>query len=992
MSTLEDTVPSRHVLRDLLVKLANSQSDFDSLFVDHFPVEYSRVSQTAELHARITGYFQLGVEVALWDVLRQRYPEFLARNASLWAPGNWTAATTPERAALDRKHRELLRDREALIRFSAGPSAIGAVDAQLREVRVQLHKTFSLSKGQVLGTRYELMTPLGSGGMAEVWLANDYGSERGLAPPRSVALKVLHAHYNQRSERERFCRGANVMRQLRHPNIVQVLSDAEESDGRIFFPMEFLAGGTLHTKVLTEQLQHSACLTWFEQIGRALQFAHEAIIVCNGNRSQGLIHRDIAPKNVLFSVDGIAYLSDFDMVLIPDCSTQNGLHAPGTWRYAAPEAFNEGSSAKLDFRADIYSLALTLLFSISRQEFGPLDRSQKISQMIADLPVNSGVKGIFVKALAENRDTRYGSVAELVQAFVGAFSTVTSPPRSRSVPASQPSHPDLPRPALTQAQGPAAVSMIAPPASAAPGPTSAATVPAVAAAQASAKRQVALLNPPKVPEELVLSPAAAVTSPGALLPPAHRTGNTTATKPTPHQANTGGASLRQTGGSAPNPVTPTSSGQPMHRAEPRTPSPATPSAAVVAAVAPMSARARWPIALVVSALLGTAGVLGRHVPAGTASPPAGKQAPGAGMASPARPPSPGPSTSLPASPSLTEAKPPAETLPSTPAGATSTSPLLKDRVPNTPARSEAPPTLATAATAAPVLPPPAPPIGGVVPGESGRKSPVDVHPPKPNEGESAPAATLGAVTPALVRGFGWASDAKADSAKRARRRGLTKPSHAVATAAPKATPPASAVSTSPPGMCPVRAETQHVSFTEKAKLPRATALTDLALQPDTSGLGTQNWLQTLYRNPRHTLIDSNFSMLPLQPVYTSEEAARKNSNEVKAKVDAIDLCGCVCQQPGYLTPESPRFVVARLYFSIRDNGISAEVTEPPSQGYSSQLTVPINRSHQLPRSCVIDTVRKKIPVLPSPLMPQRIERSVSCYSWPSLTPVCKIGS
>src|SRR5437588_4889644 len=165
--------------------------------------------------------------------------------------------------------------------------------------------------GEVIADRYELEELVGTGGMSSVYKARDRLLDR------NVALKILHEHHLEDADYvERFRREARAVAQLSHPNIVTVI-DRGEADGRQFIVFEYVDGENLK-ELLRRQGPPPVprALQLAIQIGRALAFAH----------SQGLIHRDVKPQNVLIG-DGNAKVTDFGIARSLDV---RGLTQTGT--------------------------------------------------------------------------------------------------------------------------------------------------------------------------------------------------------------------------------------------------------------------------------------------------------------------------------------------------------------------------------------------------------------------------------------------------------------------------------------------------------------------------------------------------------------------------------------------------------------------------------------------------------------------------------------
>ncbi|HVF39526.1 MAG TPA: protein kinase, partial [Gemmatimonadaceae bacterium] len=198
-----------------------------------------------------------------------------------------------------------------------------------------------------LAGRYDLERELGRGGMATVYLARDVRHDR------PVALKVLQPEQSAALGADRFHREIKVLARLRHPFILP-LHDSGEAAGALYFVMPYIEGESLRAKFTREStLQPEAIVPIVGQIAEALDYAH----------SEGVIHRDVKPENILLSRHGHAMLADFGIArgaLLPSGAattggnlTQSGM-AIGTVDYMSPE--QALGDADIDGGTDIYSL------------------------------------------------------------------------------------------------------------------------------------------------------------------------------------------------------------------------------------------------------------------------------------------------------------------------------------------------------------------------------------------------------------------------------------------------------------------------------------------------------------------------------------------------------------------------------------------------------------------------------------------------------------
>jgi serine/threonine-protein kinase len=203
--------------------------------------------------------------------------------------------------------------------------------------------------GRVLGGRYRLIRPVGTGGSAHVYVAED------VTLRRRVAVKLLHsALAGDVAFLRRFQAEARVVAALRHPNIVRVY-DWGEDDGAPYLVMELLEGGSLRTLLDSgDRLTPAQAALLGADVARGLDYAHR----------RGLVHRDIKPANLLFDEEGRVCIADFGVArALADATwTEPAGAVLGTARYAAPE---QVQGASLDGKADVYALALVLVEAVT---------------------------------------------------------------------------------------------------------------------------------------------------------------------------------------------------------------------------------------------------------------------------------------------------------------------------------------------------------------------------------------------------------------------------------------------------------------------------------------------------------------------------------------------------------------------------------------------------------------------------------------------------
>lgn len=198
--------------------------------------------------------------------------------------------------------------------------------------------------GRVLGDRYRLVSPLGTGASAHVYLAED------VALHRQVAIKVLHpALAGDAAFLKRFRAEARAAAALNHPNILQVY-DWGEDGAEPYLVLEYLAGGSLR------QIYDTGVLLTPEQ---AVRVGIEAAAGLDYAHRRGLVHRDVKPANLLFDAEQRLRIADFGLAraLAEAAWTEPDGALLGTARYVSPEQV-QGHS--LDGKADVYALAIAL--------------------------------------------------------------------------------------------------------------------------------------------------------------------------------------------------------------------------------------------------------------------------------------------------------------------------------------------------------------------------------------------------------------------------------------------------------------------------------------------------------------------------------------------------------------------------------------------------------------------------------------------------------
>lgn len=285
-----------------------------------------------------------------------------------------------------------------------------------------------------IADKYELLEPVGEGGMAKVWRGVTHGAAGFTCP---VAVKrVLPNLAADASFVAMFVEEARVVSELQHPNIVQIHDFDQDEDGRYFIVMEWIDGVDLQAWI-----DHfkGAKTPWHlvgavgVEILRGLSCAHDR--VDGAGRPAPIIHRDVNPANVLMSTMGIVKLADFGLARAAD---RAAMTAPGIVKgklsYLAPELVKRQQATP---RSDLFGVGITLWEALaSRPLFGGGDAIDVLKRIAAhqvpsirdlrpDLP--AAFAEVVHTALAQNPADRFESADEMSRALASVLRSQHEP-------------------------------------------------------------------------------------------------------------------------------------------------------------------------------------------------------------------------------------------------------------------------------------------------------------------------------------------------------------------------------------------------------------------------------------------------------------------------------------------------------------------------------------------------------------------------------------
>lgn len=313
----------------------------------------------------------------------------------------------------------LRREVESLVASHDQPATFLERGAFGAAVNLLTDEQVEFSAGQRI-SQYEIIAPLGAGGMGEVYLAND------TKVGRRVALKLLPSYFTRDQQRvQRFKQEAQAVVALNHPNIVTIYDIGQDKDTH-FIVTEFIEGETLRQRAGNRGLKLSETIEVAIQVTSALVAAHGA----------GVVHRDIKPDNIMLRLDGYVKVLDFGLAKLPEnpvtTSTDSAIATRilvktdagvvmGTANYMSPE---QARGNDMDARTDLWSLGVVIYeLAAGRLPFEGATPTETIARIIEREPsplaryapeLPAEFERIVTKALTKDREERYQTAKDLL--------------------------------------------------------------------------------------------------------------------------------------------------------------------------------------------------------------------------------------------------------------------------------------------------------------------------------------------------------------------------------------------------------------------------------------------------------------------------------------------------------------------------------------------------------------------------------------------------
>jgi serine/threonine protein kinase len=275
---------------------------------------------------------------------------------------------------------------------------------------------------------YILLEEVAQGGFSRIWKAR-HPEKEGL-----FAVKILTPESSDMMDRFRAIFEADegtIALQLEHQNVIRTFEYGREDKAHYFIVMEYVDGPNLEKMIATaDRRVTDARLDLMLQLGDGLLYIH----------SQGLIHRDFCPKNVLYASDASVKIIDFGLTIPASVQSRSIISRAGTASYMAPEQVRNQA---VDARADIYAFGLSAFELLTGRRPFPLtaSRGRRMQDQLNIQPISlrevapelpEELETVVGKCIEKDRELRYKSMADVMQDMREAVQIAQSPPERPS--------------------------------------------------------------------------------------------------------------------------------------------------------------------------------------------------------------------------------------------------------------------------------------------------------------------------------------------------------------------------------------------------------------------------------------------------------------------------------------------------------------------------------------------------------------------------------
>ena len=264
---------------------------------------------------------------------------------------------------------------------------------------------------------YEILSQVGQGGMATVYLARQRSMNR------NVALKILPSVFiNDEAYLQRFEREVKIVSQLEHRNIVPVY-DFGEYESQPYIAMRYMPAGSVEELLAEGRIPLPRVVSILGQVSSALDYAHQ----------NGILHRDLKPSNILLDDGGGVFITDFGIarILGEGSGTITTQGVVGTPSYMSPE---QARAEPLDGRSDVYSLGVMLFELVTGRRPFESDTPYSIAVMHVTMPpppprqfepsISAALEKVILRALSKTKEERFGSAGDLAEALRQSLDSV----------------------------------------------------------------------------------------------------------------------------------------------------------------------------------------------------------------------------------------------------------------------------------------------------------------------------------------------------------------------------------------------------------------------------------------------------------------------------------------------------------------------------------------------------------------------------------------